>query len=72
MKLVLFPPVDDRRLSLIREAARPMTVVNAADEAAAMAEIVDADAFFGKITPPLLERARQLRWVQTATASLEH
>jgi phosphoglycerate dehydrogenase-like enzyme len=72
MKLVLFPPVEDQRLSLIREAARPMTVVNAADEAAATAEIVDADAFFGKITPPLLAQARQLRWVQTATASLEH
>jgi phosphoglycerate dehydrogenase-like enzyme len=72
MKLVLFPPVEDRRLALVREAARPMTVVNAPDEAAALAEIVDADAFFGKITPPLLARAGKLRWVQTATASLEH
>ncbi len=72
MKLVLFPPVDDRRLALIREAARPMTVVNAHDEHAALAEIADADAFFGKITAPLLAEAKQLRWVQTATASLEH
>ncbi|HEX4072490.1 MAG TPA: D-2-hydroxyacid dehydrogenase [Planctomycetaceae bacterium] len=72
MKLVLFPTVDDRRLELIREAARPMSVVNARDEAQALEEIADADAFFGKITPPLLARAKQLRWVQTATASLEH
>jgi len=72
MKLVLFPPVEDRRLALVREAARPMTVVNTPDEAAALAEIVDADAFFGKITPALLARAGKLRWVQTATASLEH
>jgi phosphoglycerate dehydrogenase-like enzyme len=49
-----------------------MQVVNAADEAHARAEIVDADAFFGKMTPDLLAVAKQLRWVQTATASLEH
>ncbi len=72
MKLVCFPPVDEPRLALIREAARPMTVVNADDEAAALAEIGDADALFGKITPPLLAQAGKLRWVQTATASLEH
>jgi phosphoglycerate dehydrogenase-like enzyme len=72
MKLVLFPSVDERRLALIREAARPMTVVNAGDEHAALAEIADAEAFFGKITPDLLSHAKQLRWVQTATASLEH
>jgi phosphoglycerate dehydrogenase-like enzyme len=72
MKLLLFPPVDDRRLALIREAARPMRVVNTHDEHAALAEIPDADAFFGKITPALLAQAKQLQWVQTATASLEH
>jgi phosphoglycerate dehydrogenase-like enzyme len=49
-----------------------MSIVNARDEAEALAQIVDAEAFFGKITPPLLERARRLRWVQTPTASLEH
>ena len=32
----------------------------------------DADAFFGKITPAMLAAARRLRWVQAATASLEH
>ena len=51
---------------------RPIQVVNAPDEAAAGAAIADADAFFGKITPGLLARATQLRWVQSATASLEH
>jgi phosphoglycerate dehydrogenase-like enzyme len=72
MKLVCFPPVDEPRLALIREAARPMTVVNAPDEAAALADVGDADALFGKITPTLLAQAGKLRWVQTATASLEH
>ena len=48
-----------------------MHVVNAHDESVA-AEIVEADAFFGKITPELLSRSRRLAWVQAPTASLEH
>jgi phosphoglycerate dehydrogenase-like enzyme len=72
MKLLIHPPVEPERLAKIVEAAGPMTVVNAATEAEALAEVGDADAFFGKITPPLLARARRLRWVQTPTASLEH
>jgi phosphoglycerate dehydrogenase-like enzyme len=72
MKLVLHPPVEPERLARIAEAAGPMAVVNAATEADARAHMPDADAFFGKITPPLLAAARRLRWVQAPTASLEH
>jgi phosphoglycerate dehydrogenase-like enzyme len=72
MKLVIHPPVEPARLARIIEAAGPMTVVNAPDLQAARAAIVDADAFFGKLTPALLAAARQLRWVQSPTASLEH
>ena len=72
MKLVAFPPLDDARLTRIRQAAAPMEVISAVDERHALAEIRDADAFFGKLTPPLLAAAQKLRWVQAATASLEH
>ena len=72
MKLVIHPPVEAARLERIVAAAGPMEVVNAADEAAAVAAVPDADAFFGKVTPAMLAAARRLRWVQTATASLEH
>jgi phosphoglycerate dehydrogenase-like enzyme len=72
VKLVLHPPVDPARLARIGEAAHPMAVVNARDEAEARREIADADAFFGKLTPDLLRAARRLRWVQAPTASLEH
>ncbi len=65
MKIAINPPLDDARLAKVREAAAPAEVVNAA-------EIEDADAFLGKITPPLLARARKLRWVQAFTVSLEH
>mgnify|MGYP000002816300 CR=1 FL=1 len=54
MKLVMHPPVDDDRLATIRDAARGMEIVNAADDLIALREIADATAFFGKITPELL------------------
>lgn len=72
MKLVLFPAVDSVRLSKICEAAQSMSVINAASPEEALHEIEDADAFFGKLTPQMLERAKNLRWVQSITASLEH
>ncbi|MEX2303428.1 MAG: D-2-hydroxyacid dehydrogenase [Bryobacterales bacterium] len=72
MKLLLYPAVESERLEKINHAAGAMAVVNAGDEAAALAEIEDADGFFGKITPPLLAAAKKLRWVQSPTASLEH
>jgi phosphoglycerate dehydrogenase-like enzyme len=72
MKLLLYPAIRDARLSKIMEAAGPMEVAGAEDEAAAVWEIADADAFFGKITPPMLAAAKKLRWVQSPTASLEH
>src|SRR5687768_2782130 len=72
MKLVIHPPVEPTRLQKIREAAGSMRVVNAQDDAEALREMPDADAFFGKLRPPMLAAAQRLRWVQSPTASLEH
>src|SRR3954452_22376547 len=72
MKLVIHPGVDPERLARIAEAAGDMAVVNASSEGEALGHMAEADAFFGKITPPLLAAARRLRWVQAPTASLEH
>jgi phosphoglycerate dehydrogenase-like enzyme len=72
MKLVVYPAVEPERLDKIVEAAGAMQVVNAADDRTAQMEIADADAFFGKITRPLLAAAKNLRWIQSPTASLEH
>jgi phosphoglycerate dehydrogenase-like enzyme len=71
MKLVLYPLVEPARLQAIRAVAGSMEVVNALDEATAVQAMPDADAFFGKITPAMLAVARQLRWVQAPTVSLE-
>lgn len=72
MKLIIYPDVDAPRLEKIQQAAEPMEVVNCGDEDTAAGHIAGADAFFGKLTPRLLGAAKQLRWVQSPTASLEH
>jgi phosphoglycerate dehydrogenase-like enzyme len=72
MKFLIFPAIDETRLSRVCETARTMIVINASTLEQALIEIEDADAFFGKLTPLLLARAKQLRWVQSPTASLEH
>jgi len=72
MKLVIHPPVEPERLGKIQAAAGAMAVVNAVDDAEARIALADADAFFGKLTPPFLAAAGRLRWVQSPTASLEH
>lgn len=71
-KLVIFPAVDDARLARVAALSNELAVVNCADRDAARAAIADADAFFGKLTPDLLQAATRLRWVQSPTASLEH
>jgi phosphoglycerate dehydrogenase-like enzyme len=71
MKLVIYPAVSPDRLAKVRAAAGPMAVVQADSEADAVREIADADALFGYLTPALLRAARQLRWAQAPTASME-
>ena len=71
MKLVIHPAVSAERLARIRAAAEPMTVVPAHDEGEAVREIAEADALFGYLTPAMLQAARQLRWAQSPTASME-
>jgi phosphoglycerate dehydrogenase-like enzyme len=72
MKLVIYPAVDETRLAAITTSAGGMTIVNAPDEPSAVSALVDAEAFFGKLTPPMLVTAQHLEWVQCPTASLEH
>jgi phosphoglycerate dehydrogenase-like enzyme len=71
MKLAIFPPVSNERLQKICAAAAPMTVAQAANEEEAVAVIADADALFGYLTPAMLKAAKQLRWAQSPTASME-
>src|SRR4051812_4152351 len=70
MKLLIYPAID-RRLAPVQAAAKPMIVVQASNPADAMRHIGDADALFGTPTPEMLKAAKQLRWVQSPTASME-
>jgi len=71
MKLLVYPAVSADRFEKIAEAAAPMEVVQARDEAEAVARIGDVDALFGYLTPTMLQAAKKLRWVQSPTASME-
>lgn len=72
LKFVIYPAVEPERLAALKSAAPEAQFVNAGDAAEALAAMPGADALLGKITPPLLDRAHRLRWVQSFTASLEH
>lgn len=73
MNLVIWPAIDSARLQRVQATAGPAScVINADSLESALIAIPAADAFFGKLTPELLAASRQLRWVQSPTASLEH
>ncbi|MCC6718559.1 MAG: D-2-hydroxyacid dehydrogenase [Acetobacteraceae bacterium] len=72
LKLVMLPPqtaiTRQWAARLAGEVAEARIVV-AEDMAAAAAEIGDADAVFGTLTPALLARATRLRWLQAPQAA---
>jgi phosphoglycerate dehydrogenase-like enzyme len=72
MKFVIHPAIEPDRLLALQAAADGSEWVNAATEREAEDAMPGADAFIGKITPPMLARANRLVWVQAVTASLEH
>ncbi|REJ95640.1 MAG: D-2-hydroxyacid dehydrogenase [Planctomycetota bacterium] len=71
-RLLIHPAIDGDRLSQLQNAAPELEIINAASNEEALSAVADADGFFGKMTPQLLEQAGQLAWVQSPTASLEH
>lgn len=71
-KLVIFPAIDALRLRKIEDLNCPLNIVNCDNLERAEAEVADAHGFYGKMVPRLLTAARQLQWVQSPTASLEH
>ena len=71
-KLLVYPAIDLERYSRIIDLDVDLNIVNADSLEEAQSHIVDADGFYGKITPELLSLAKELTWVQSPTASLEH
>jgi phosphoglycerate dehydrogenase-like enzyme len=54
------------------QAMSPKVRIVSVDNATVMTEIVDADAFFGVITPQMYAAAKQLKWVATMSAGVEN
>ena len=71
-KLVMLPPQTDITRGWARRLAATLPevrIVVAEGGQHAQAEIVDADAAFGTLTPDLLARATRLRWLQAPQAA---
>ncbi|MBX6772252.1 MAG: D-2-hydroxyacid dehydrogenase [Chloroflexi bacterium] len=71
VKLLIFPPEDERLPERIRAAVPGVEVVVAHDQDEALREIVDADAVYGRVDRDLLAAARRLRWIQSPVIGLE-
>ena len=65
--------VTDMSPAEVRElqAVSPQARVVLADRARLLAEVADADAIFGTISPPLFHAAKKLQWVQVFSAGVE-
>lgn len=72
MKLLIYPAVKPHEVQQLADVDPSVDIAHAQSEDEALAEIVDADAMYGHITPAMLARAENLRWLQTPIAGLEH
>jgi phosphoglycerate dehydrogenase-like enzyme len=71
MKLLIFPPVSDHDAERIQGAFPELIVIRPRSEGEALGYIVDADVFYGEITPSLLMTAQNLKWVQANCIGME-
>ena len=70
VKMVLRPSLDDHVIEAILGLDVDVVVPESDDEA--VAAIGDADCFYGRITPALLQAGRNLRWIQATSAGLDN
>lgn len=72
MNLLIFPAIKPEELARVEAISEDLEIVNAASEQDALEAIGEAEAMYGNLTPELLARAENLRWLQTPIAGLEH
>jgi phosphoglycerate dehydrogenase-like enzyme len=71
MKLVIASPEGEAFFDLV-DAVPGVTAVRALTPEEAEREIVDADAIYGWPTAAMLERAKNLKWVQASSAGVDY
>ena len=72
MNFLIYPPLTPDELAQVQAVSSQLEIVNALTEEDALAAIPQAVGMYGNLTPALLERAENLRWLQTPIAGLEH
>jgi phosphoglycerate dehydrogenase-like enzyme len=68
---VLLPPMNEAQLRQLQEVAPGVTLVMAGNPAEVLAQVADADGFYGGVTPEIVRAGKRLRWVQVASAGVE-
>ncbi len=71
MNFLIYPPLTPAELAQVQAVSPELEIVNALTEEDALAAIPQAVGMYGNLTPALLERAENLRWLQTPIAGLE-
>ncbi len=71
MKILFYPKPTEDDLEVLRAAAGDAEVIVASSEEEAIEKIADCDALYHWITPALLKAAKNLRWIQLSTVSME-
>jgi phosphoglycerate dehydrogenase-like enzyme len=69
---ILIPPMSPDQLHDLEAAAPGVTLVSCQNEDDALTKIQGAQASIGFISPKLIRAGKSLRWVQQASAGVEH
>ncbi len=72
MNFLIYPALTASELAQVQALSSDLEIVNALTEEDALAAIPQAVGMYGDLTPALLARAENLRWLQTPVAGLEH
>lgn len=71
MKFLFFPPIGGEWLQRIHDISSDIELYIVSSEDEAFGKIPEMDAFFGRMTPTLLQAAKKLRWIQAPSIGLE-
>lgn len=69
---VLVPVLPAEQLAELKAVAPEAELVACRGQGEALAEVEDADASYGFLTPELVRKGRRLRWAQQPSAGVEH
>ena len=69
---VVVPAMKPEELAELKAVAPSVNLVQCKSEQEAIAQIADADACYGFLSPAVIRAGKSLRWVQQPSAGVEH